>query len=124
MKILKIFLIILISYIYSYNLSFWDFIQKDIYWTTSWTWTIIDSVSWSWLGLLDWILKYFKDSVFKLLALLSIWVFIYIGWKLVVARWKPDEFKKALMNFIYVIVWIFLISAAWAIVRVVTWLNF
>lgn len=127
MNLIKSIFFILISYIYSYNLSFWDFNQSDIYSTVWWTGTIIDSVwpVWgNWLSLLDWILLYFKNSVFNLLALLVIAVFIYIWWKLVVARWKPDEFKKALMNFVYVIVWIFLVSAAWAIVKVVTWLNF
>lgn len=124
MSLMKSIFFILIICSFSYSISFWAFNQSDIYGTRTSTGTIIDSVSWTWLTLLDWVLRYSKNSVFDLLALLVIAVFIYIWWKLVVARWKPDEFKKALMNFVYAIVWIFLVSAAWAIVKVVTWLNF
>lgn len=124
MSLIKSIFFILISYIYLSDTTFWIFSQSDIYGTPNWTGTIIDNAWGQWLSLLDWVLRYFKNSMFDLLALLVIAVFIYIWWKLVVARWKPDEFKKAMMNFIYVVVWIFIVSAAWAIVKVVTWLNF
>ena len=124
MKLIKKIFLILMTYIYSYNLWFSDFSKEQIYWTVWWTGTIIDSAWGEWLDLLDWILRYLKNSVFDLLALLVIAVFIYIWGKLVVARWKPDEFKSAMIQFIYVIIWIFVVSAAWAVVKVVSWLNF
>jgi len=35
------------------------------------------------------------------MALLAIGMFLFIGGRLVVARWNPEEFKKALQSFIY-----------------------
>lgn len=124
MTYLKRIILIIIAYNYYVSISFWDLAKENIYGIRWGTGTIIDGAWWSWLVLLDWILKYFKNSVFDLLALIVIWVFIYIWWRLVVARWKPEEFKSALMSFVYVIIWIFVVSAAWAIVKVVTWINF
>lgn len=70
------------------------------------------------------IFTYVRDSIFSLLALVAIWVFLFIGAKLVVARWNPEEFKKALKMFIYAIVGLFVITVAYAAVRMVAWLNF
>lgn len=127
----KIFFLITVyffSYSYLFAIDFKPFYKdkiskEDIYWFGEKT--VIDSVSTgNWLSTLDNILKYFKNSIFDLLALLVIWAFVYIWAKLVVARWNPEEFKKALTYFIYIIVWIFLVSSAWAIVKLVSWLNF
>jgi hypothetical protein len=40
-----------------------------------------------------------------------------------VARGNPEEFKKALIHFVYAVVWIFIVSVAWAVVKLVAWLN-
>lgn len=119
------FLVIAYFSYYKIWLSYKTIQQEDIYWTVWWKWTVIDNIdSNNGLTTFDNLLIYFKNSIFTLLELLVIAVFIYIWWRLVVARWKPDEFKKALTHFIYVVVWIFLISSAWAIVKIVTWLSF
>ena len=77
---------------------------------------------------LDWnaifIVEYVKKSIFGLLALIAIWVFIFIWARLVMARWNPEEFKKALMQFIYAIVWLALVAIAWAAVKLISSLNF
>lgn len=56
------------------------------------------------------VLTEFKNIIFGLLATISIWVFIYLGYKLVIAnKWKPDEFK-AMMWLVYAIVWLAIVS--------------
>jgi len=69
---------------------------------------------------LDQILGFVRDSIFTLLVLIAIGMFLFIGWRLIVARWNPEEFKKALKSFVYAIVGIFVVSVAWAIVRLVS----
>jgi hypothetical protein len=40
-----------------------------------------------------------------------------------VARWNPEEFKKAITYLVYAIVWLILVSWAWLIVSLVSSLN-
>jgi hypothetical protein len=72
---------------------------------------------------LDSILAFTRDGIFSLMALLAIGMFLYIWGKLIIARWNPEEFKKALMSFVYAVIWIFVVAAAWAIVRLVAGIN-
>ncbi len=71
-----------------------------------------------------WLLSYVKDTVFGLLMVIAIWVFLYLWFKLVIARGNPEEFKKAITMFVYALVWIVLVSLAWAIVYIVAWVQF
>ena len=86
--------------------------------------TILESSSDNWFGILDKILLYIKDKIFVFLMLITIWAFLYVWAKLIVARWNPEEFKKAILSFVYIVVWLFVVSAAWAIVKIVSWINF
>ena len=70
------------------------------------------------------VFEYIKDSIFWLLWLISIGVFIYIWARLVVARWNPEEFKKAIMQLIYAVLWLFLVAISWLAVRLIAWLHF
>lgn len=74
-------------------------------------------------ALLDSIFSFLRDSIFGLLALIAIGVFLYIWAKLITARGNPEEFKKALQSFIYAVVWLFMVAFAFAIVRLVAWVN-
>jgi hypothetical protein len=69
-------------------------------------------------------LDFAKDSIFWLLALVSIAVFIFIWAKLIMAKWNPEEFKKALMQFIYAVIWLAVIALSWGLVKLVSSLNF
>ncbi len=69
------------------------------------------------VSFLDQIFEFVRDSIFKVLMLLAIGVFIFIGARLVIARGNPEEFKKALQSFVYAVVGIFVVAAAWVIVR-------
>lgn len=73
--------------------------------------------------ILDNVLAYVRDSIFGLLALIAIGVFLYIGFKLITARWNPEEFKKALNTLIYAVIGLFVVSFAFAAVRLVAGLN-
>ena len=75
------------------------------------------------LTLLDTIFVWVKDSLTWLLLLAAVWVFLFIWIKIATARWKPDEFKKAISQLTYAIVWIFIVGFAWALVTLVSWLN-
>jgi len=76
-----------------------------------------------WLTVLDNIFAWAKDSIFWLMMILSIGVFLFLWVRLVIARGNPEEFKKAMMSMVYAVVWIFVVSAAWAAVKLVSGLN-
>jgi hypothetical protein len=40
------------------------------------------------------------------------------------ARWNPEEFKKALMSFVYAVIGIFIVAVSRAVVKLVSSLNF
>lgn len=73
--------------------------------------------------LLDKILKFVSESIFKLIWIIATGVFIFIWARLVIAKWNPEEFKKAIMSFIYAIAWLFIITASWWVVKLVSTIN-
>ncbi len=75
-------------------------------------------------GLLDFIFAFIRDSIFGLLALIAIGMFIYIGGRLVMARGNQEEFTKALKSLVYAVIGILLVAGAWAIVRFVAGIQF
>ncbi len=81
-------------------------------------------INWNWTSIIMIVLTEFKNIIFGLLATISIWVFIYLGYKLVIAQWKPDEFKKAMMWLVYAIVWLAIVPLAWAMVKLISSLQF
>ena len=74
-------------------------------------------------GLLDYVLWFARDSIFALMAVIAIGMFLYIWARLIMARGNPEEFKKTLQSFIYAAIGIFLVAFAWAIVRLVAGLQ-
>ncbi len=75
------------------------------------------------LSLLDKLFVFVKDSIFGLLVIVSIWMFLYVWFKLLTARWNPEEFKKAMNSFLYIVIWIFITSLALAIVKLIAWIT-
>lgn len=87
--------------------------------------TLIEDITFmDWEESVTWVLTYVKDTIFSLLALISIWVFLYVGFRLLMARWNPEEFKKSLQHFVYAIVGIALVSMAYVLVVFVSGLKF
>lgn len=69
-------------------------------------------------------LEFVKNLLFGLLWIMVVAAFIYVGFLFVTARGKPDEFKKAWMHTIYIIIGIAIVSSAWWIVTLVAGLDF
>ena len=82
-----------------------------------------DQIDWA-----DWILmkivKFARESIFNLLWVIVVWVLLYIWFKLIIWKWTPDIFKKAMMGFVYLIIWVVIIYTAWAMVKIILWVNF
>lgn len=113
---LTVFLWLLFNYI----ITFATVSKSDILpWNRDLDWAIKDTSWWA----IDSILLFAKDTIFWVLAVIASWAFVYIGAKLLIARWNPEEFKKTLNYLIYVIVWIVLILWAYLIVSLVSSIN-
>lgn len=69
------------------------------------------------------VIKYVKDMLVWLLPLFAIGAFLYIWAKLFIARWNPEEFKNAMMHLVYVVIGIFFVMAAWAIIKLVAGID-
>lgn len=114
-------------FIFSFDILFaalWDPSIKD-----SLIWVSDSDVTWGyvedddWFYQLSWILSIFKDWLTSLIILIAVAVFLFIGARLAIARWNPEEFKKAMTQMVYAIVWIFIVSIAWALVTLVAGIN-
>jgi len=75
------------------------------------------------LSMIDTLLNFVRDSVFWLLALVAIAMFLFVGAKLITARWDQEQFKKAMMMFLYTIIGIFIVAASWVAVQLIAGLN-
>ena len=84
--------------------------------------TIISNATWD--GWLMAIFSYMKETIFYLLMIISVWAFLFVGFKLVMAKWNPEEFKKAFLNFVYIVVGIALVSLAYVLVSLVSGIKF
>jgi len=76
-----------------------------------------------WLEATSEIIVWVKDSLTSIIVIIAIWVFLFIWIKLAFARGNPEEFKKAMMQFVYAVVWVFVVSIAWAVVKLVSWIH-
>lgn len=107
-----------INYSYSFEFSEDSMLPK---WTNKDIKTIVDVNGET---IVDNLLKYTKETLTWLIMVVAIWAFLYVWFKLVVARGNPEEFKKAIQTFIYTIVWIVLVWMAWAFVSLVASIKF
>ncbi|MCP4523797.1 MAG: hypothetical protein GY828_06300 [Candidatus Gracilibacteria bacterium] len=69
------------------------------------------------------LLVWVRDAIDSLMPIAAVGVFLFVGIRLGMARGKPEEFKKAWLQFLYAIVGIFLIGFAWGAVKLVGGLN-
>jgi hypothetical protein len=84
-----------------------------------------DLLAWQeWEDQVDKVSGWLVESIEWLLPLVAIWVFLFVGIKLAIAKWNPEEFKKAWMQFVYAIIGIFAVSFAWVTVKLVAGLSF
>jgi hypothetical protein len=127
--------LLLLSLLIISNFSFVDL----SYWATNEVWetdikdalleitedtNIIESTDDDWLTILTDIFIWIKDSLTSLIMLIAVWVFLYIWTKLLFARGNPEEFKKGMLHLVYAIIWIVVVSLAWAAVTLIAGINF
>jgi hypothetical protein len=92
-------------------------------WNKDWvTDTLLTSDKWE--DQVDEVSSWIIDSLETLLPITAVWVFLFVGIKLAMARWNPEEFKKAWMQFMYAVIGIFIMSFAWVTVKIVLGLSF
>jgi hypothetical protein len=90
------------------NVDPWNKTINDEYWYV-WLWSIFD---------------FFRDTIFSLILIITLSIFLYIWAKLIMARWKPEEFKNALMWFVYAVVWVVTMSFSRALIKFASWMSF
>jgi len=88
----------------------------------SWTENIIRASQWE-EEAIDGVLGFLRDSMFDLLLLIAVWVFLFIWGRLLIARWNPEEFKKAMISLIHAWIGLFIVSAAYALVTFIAWID-
>jgi hypothetical protein len=88
-------------------------------------WWVVESklAEWTWDEQLFSIFEWIRNSMETLLPIVAVWVFLFVGIRIVMAKWNPEEFKKAWMQMIYAVVGIFVVWFAWAAVKLVAGLN-
>lgn len=64
-----------------------------------------------------------KENILSLVYIIVIWTLVWIWIRMASSRWNPEEFKKAWIHFVYVLVWVFIIFAAVWIVKIISWIN-
>ncbi|ATU05472.1 hypothetical protein BKN14_03400 [Candidatus Gracilibacteria bacterium HOT-871] len=64
-----------------------------------------------------------RKNILNIVLIISVVMLVRIGIRMASARGNPDEFKKAWLHFVYLILGIFLVFASWGIVNIVTKLN-
>lgn len=86
--------------------------------------TILENTDWDqWLWILTNVANFFKDTIFWIIVLIWTWVLLFIWARLVVARWNPEEFTKAMLSLVYAVIWIAVVSLAWVSVKLIAGLN-
>ncbi len=81
-------------------------------------------VTWEWVWALTQVAVYTKNFLFSIVWVITIWVFLYFWFRLIIARWNEEEFKKALMWFLYAVIWLAIIPIAWWAVKLIATLKF
>jgi len=116
----KIFFLLVWFLVTWVNTYAWEIENWIIDWVQG-TNTVINNVDWkNWI---EELFKYTKNTIFEVLALIVIWVFLYIWYKIVISRWNPEEFKKAFMMLIYTVLWMLFIALSWVIIIFISGLK-
>ena len=103
-------------------------LQDDMIPHDSSAWIDTTAIIWvtdgsQWLSVLDTLAEYITGTIFWIIAIVAVGVFIYLWAKLAFARGNPEEFKNTMMWFAYAIVGILAVSLAWLVVRLVAGLD-
>lgn len=116
--ILSIFLVFYTNIVSAVTIKEW------LIWNTEdATSTVSDISSNDWIKMLQTLLQWAKNEITSIIWILSVWIFIFIWIRIMMARWNPDEFKKAILHFVYAVIWVFIVFMAWWLVKLVSTLS-
>lgn len=111
------YLLTLISLLVSFLSSYAAYNENDIIPDQS---TSIVKPTWDWTWVIDSIFKAIIDYTFWFLALITIAVFIYIGYLFITSSWNEEQFKKAWKMLMYAVIWLAIVWLSWWVVKLVT----
>jgi len=102
--------------------------MNPVSWWMWWNPVLLEATSdtsnnWEWNPLMT-LFWFFRDFLFDILWVITVWVFLYFWFKLISAQWNPEEMKKVIVWFVYVVIWLAIIPLSLAAVRLVSSLNF
>lgn len=112
----KIFYSAIIMFLWASNV--WADYKNDIIPIAGGSSAVQVTGEWTWI--IWWIATYITDTLFWILTVVWIWVFLVLGARLVMARGNPEEFKKNFMWMVYGLIWIAIMTIAYAVVTFVT----
>jgi len=69
------------------------------------------------------VLSSFKAILFTIVWVVAVAMFLYSWVQVLMSFWKPDEFKKALKTFWFTILWLIIVSLAYALVSIISGIN-
>lgn len=75
------------------------------------------------ISLKDDLLRVIQKYILWIVAILAIWMFIYIWYTLATAEWKEDQFKKWIKALVYLIVWLTVIPLSYIVIKIATWFS-
>ena len=119
-KLIFTLFFVLFLFLFSLNSIFWDDYVKNAMLPSD---SVLVAEVWEGKEGLVSLFWFARDSIFGLLAFISISVFIFMWARLVMARWNSEELKKVLIQFVYSIVGLTIVALSWAAVQLVSSLN-
>ena len=116
--ILSIFLVLYTNIVSAVSIKEW------LIWNTEDAASNVSDISSNdWVKMLQTLLQWAKNEITSIIWIFSVWIFIFIWIRIIMARWNPDEFKKAILHFVYAIIWVFIVFMAWWLVKLVSTLS-
>lgn len=123
--IIKILVVAIVWVVINSIFIYADFDASNIIPTKAdWVNSIADVSADVWTWFFDNILTFVRDSIFWILWLVAIGMFLYVGFSLVKAQWNPEDLKKAFMTLIHVIIGLFIVALSWALIKMISWFTF
>lgn len=134
MKKLKIIFFIFLSTFFSVSYNFYEAnasISISIWWgnsSTSWwiSWKMTNSLvedSAVWNMSFEKFVTFLKNQLLTIVFIIWVAMIVWVWLKMASANWNPEQFKKAWMHLVYIIIWWFVIFVSYWVVRLVFNLN-
>lgn len=85
-----------------------------------------DSAAGGWVTggwVIDEILGFGTDIMLTILPIIALSVLLWVAYELFTAGWNEEKWKKAWKTLVYMIVGLVVTMAAYALVRMVAWIN-